>query len=284
MTNIDWIQKQAKVYRNLALTGRYQAVVHLEDQEDERFWDYQLQQIAPGRYRYLYYSKNNNGNDTRGCEQCLHFRPYLNEHFFICIDSDLRLLKGETGLNARNHIAQTYTYSWENHLCEATHIDRRIKQLVPDTDFDFQEFLTSFSSIVYRPLLYLIRYASDSRLNLTWNISKFNACIPLQPKREELADNGRNYLSRVASAFENALTGLTEDPATDIESLTVNNAYLHIQGHQLYKLIMHIGTLICKGTGIAFKTEILDEGLHTTGYDEIEFLQKDLRLILNNQP
>lgn len=26
------------------------------------------------------------------------------------------------------------------------------------------------------------------------------------------------------------------------------NAYLHIQGHQLYKLIMHIGTMLCKGT------------------------------------
>ena len=72
---MDWISKQAKLYRNLALTHRYQAIVHLEDQEDERFWDYQLQHVKPGRYRYLYYSKNNNGTDTRGCEQCLRFRP-----------------------------------------------------------------------------------------------------------------------------------------------------------------------------------------------------------------
>ena len=51
---MDWISKQAKLYRNLALTHRYQAIVHLEDQEDERFWDYQLQHVKPGRYRYLY--------------------------------------------------------------------------------------------------------------------------------------------------------------------------------------------------------------------------------------
>lgn len=102
---MDWISKQAKLYRNLALTHRYQAIVHLEDQEDERFWDYQLQHVKPGRYRYLYYSKNNNGSDTRGCEQCLRFRPYLTDQFFICIDSDLRLLRGEEGLTRGTGVA-----------------------------------------------------------------------------------------------------------------------------------------------------------------------------------
>ena len=37
-----------------------------------------------------------------------------------------------------------------------------------------------------------------------------------------------------------------------------------------------------KGTGIAFRTDILDKGLHTTGYDEIEMLQHDLKSILDN--
>ena len=49
MEKTNWIEKQAKLYRNLALTGRYQAVVHLEDKEDETFWNYQLQNIKPGR-------------------------------------------------------------------------------------------------------------------------------------------------------------------------------------------------------------------------------------------
>ena len=147
----NWIEKQAKLYRNLALTGRYQAVVHLEDKEDETFWNYQLQNIKPGRYRYLYFSKNDDGKDTRGCEQCLKFRPYLTARFFICIDSDLRLLRGETELSAKNFIAQTYTYSWENHVCEASHLNERMKQVQTETDFDTQAFLTSFSRIVYQP-------------------------------------------------------------------------------------------------------------------------------------
>ena len=245
---MDWISKQAKLYRNLSLTNRYTAIVHLEDKEDEKFWDYQLQHVKPGHYRYLYYSKNNNGTDTRGCEQCLRFRPYLTDRFFICIDSDLRLLKGEGGLTASNHIAQTYAYSWENHLCE--------------------------------PLLYLVRYSANGNLNKLWNISKFNACIPLQPKRSDLEDNGKVYLSVIKSRFEQELKNLTEQPIDKIESVTEENAYLHIQGHLLYKMMLHIGTLLCRGTGVAFKTDILDKCLHTTGYEEIESLQRDLKHIL----
>ena len=159
---MDWIRKQARLYQNLAQTMRYQAVVHLEDKEDESFWNYQLQSVKPGRYRYLYYSKSKKGTDSRGCEQCLQFRPYLTDRFFICIDSDLRLLRGELGLVAANHIAQTYTYSWENHLCEAVHLSERKDKVITNADFDFQTFLYSFSKIVYKPLLYLIQYGADN--------------------------------------------------------------------------------------------------------------------------
>ena len=258
---------------------RYQAVVHLEDKEDEYFWDYQLQSVKPGRYRYLYYSKSDKGTDSRGCEQCLRFRPYLTDRFFICIDSDLRLLRGEQGLVAANHIAQTYTYSWENHLCEAAHLSERQYKAISDSDFDLQAFLYSFSKIVYKPLLYLIQYGADSSTNQLWNVSKFNACIPLQPSRSDLADNGAGYLAKVKENFNKALATLPSEVKT-VEPLTEENAYLHMQGHQLYKLVMHIGSMLCSGTGIAFKTDVLDKGLHTNGYEEMESLQSDLQYIL----
>ena len=258
---------------------RYQAVVHLEDKEDEYFWDYQLQSVKPGRYRYLYYSKSDKGTDSRGCEQCLRFRPYLTDRFFICIDSDLRLLRGEQGLVAANHIAQTYTYSWENHLCESAHLNERKDNAIPHSDFDLQAFLHSFSKIVYKPMLYLIQCGADSSTNQLWNVSKFNACIPLQPSRSELADNAAGYLAKVEENFNKALATLPSEVKT-VEPLTEENAYLHMQGHQLYKLVMHIGSMLCGGTDIAFKTDVLDKGLHTNGYEEIESLQSDLQYIL----
>ena len=271
------IEEQAQYYKNLLLRDRsIKAVVHLENAEDERFWNNQVQNASPAKYFFLTYSKNNNGVDSRGCEQCLRYRPYLTKHFFICIDSDLRQLKGEDGLNADNYIAQTYTYSWENHLCEAKHLQRRFSALVPESNFDFEVFLTHLSTVIYKPLLYLVHYSQNSELNRQWNISKFNACLPLQPKLEELSDNGRGYIERVSLLFEEALRGLEQPDMMANEFIDESNAYLHIQGHQLFKVVLHIGTMLCRGTEIAFKSGILDKAIHTEGYTEINHLQSDL--------
>ena len=274
------IEEQARYYRNLPLRDRsIKAVVHLEDSEDILFWNYQLQNASPAKYLYLPYSKNDKGNDTRGCEQCLRYRPYLTKRFFICIDSDLRQLKGEEGLSADNYIAQTYAYSWENHFCEAEHLQARFSDLVPDSEFDFRVFLKKLSAVVYEPLLYLVHYIQDSELNQQWNISKFNACLPLQPKREDLANDGNAYVERVAKLFNDSLEGLQRPEAMTNEYLNEEYAYLHIQGHQLYKLLLHIGTMLCSGTGVAFKTDILDQALHVNGYSEIDNVQIDLKQI-----
>ena len=276
------IEDQARYYNNLPLRYRnIKAVVHLEAKEDIPFWDYQLQNAYPSQYRYITYSKNNNVADARGCEQCLRYKPYLTKRFFICIDSDLRLLKGEEGLTAENRIAQTYTYSWENHLCEAEHLQHRYHTKVPNPGFDFSIFLKNLSVVLYLPLLYLVHYSQEPSLNQQWNISKFNTCLPLQPNRKELEDNGKPYIGKVKKLFADALKSLQPPANMTNENLKKEEAYLHIQGHQIYYLILHIGTLLCKGTGIAFKTDILHKTFPINGYSEIENLQTDLKQILS---
>lgn len=49
---------------------------------------------------------------------------YLNSKFFICLDSDLRHLLKQPGMSAADHIAPTYTYSWENHYCFAERLQK----------------------------------------------------------------------------------------------------------------------------------------------------------------
>lgn len=278
---MDRIYQQAQYFSNLPLRDRsIKAVVHLEDSDDVLFWSNQLRNIHPAKYRFLTYSKNGNGTDSRGCEQCLRYKPYLNKRFFICIDSDLRQLKGEQGLTANNNVAQTYAYSWENHFCEAEHLQERFTELVSDSDFDFKVFLHNLSVVVYRPLIYLVHYSRCSELNQQWNITKFNSCLPLQPKRDELEDNGKGYIGRVAELFDEKISGLQLPEEMINEYIDEANAYLHIQGHQLYKLVLQIGSMLCKGKGVAFKTEILDKAVHTEGYNEIENVQLDLMQIL----
>ena len=274
------IEEQARYFRNIPLRDRsIKAVVHLEDAEDVLFWSNQLQVAFPANYHFITYSKHENGNDVRGCEQCLRYKAYLTKNFFVCIDSDLRQLKGEVGLTAYNHIAQTYAYSWENHFCEAEHLQNRFAKLVPNAEFDFNVFLQGISKEVYKPLLYLMHYSQSSELNQQWNITKFNACLPLQPTRHELTDNGSAYIEHVKRLFKEALQNLLQPENMTNEHLDEANAYLHIQGHQLYKLVLHIGTMLCKGTGVAFKTDVLDKSIHTDGYLEIDKVQSDLRII-----
>lgn len=274
------IEEQARYYSNLPLRDRsIKAVVHLEDSEDILFWNHQLQNVSTAKYLFLSYSKNDKGNDSRGCEQCLRYRPYLTKRFFICIDSDLRQLKQEEEITADNYIAQTYTYSWENHFCEAEHLQTRFSELVPNSRFDFRVFLQKLSSVVYEPLLYLVHYSYSSELNRQWNVSKFNACLPLQPKREDFANDGNAYIERAAKLFRDSLENLQRPEVMTNKYINEGNAYLHIQGHQLYRLLLHIGTMLCSGTGVAFKTAILDKAFHINGYAEIDNVQNDLKQI-----
>lgn len=274
------IEDQANYYKNLHLRDRsIVAAIHLEDNEDKTFWNTQLQNIRQGHYYFISHSKSDREQDATGCEQCLKFRPYLNSDFFICIDSDLRLLRKEEGLTAENKIAQTYAYSWENHYCEASHLQHRFKEKVMDSDFDFEVFLNRLSEIVYKPLLYLIYHKLPGQ-NSLWNVTKFNKCIPLQPSRKETTDNGREYLKKIDILFKAAIRDLVIPADFTVEGLTPQNAYLHIQGHRLYDLVMHIGVILCHGTGVKFKTEILDSSTHTEGYEEIDSVQSDLNTIL----
>lgn len=275
------IEDQANYYKNLHLRDRsIKAVIHVEDKDDEEFWNVQLQNVQSGKYQFISQSRNEKGVESKGCEQCLKYRPYLNRHFFICIDSDLRLLRGEEGLTPENYVSQTYTYSWENHSCEAEHLENRFIERVQDYEFSFRIFLKNLSQIVYKPLLCLV-YHKTPELNTLWNITKFNKCLPIQLKREELGNNGELYLQKIRQLFDAELAPLGLPKNYSIEGLTPENAYLHIQGHRLYDLIVNVGTMLCKGKRIAFKSEVLDKGFPISGYTEIDNVQSDLTLILH---
>ena len=274
------IEEQARYYRNIPLRDRsIRAVVHLEDSDDKAFWNNQLQNVLPANYHYVTYSKSDNDNDTSGCEQCLRYKDYLNRHFFICIDSDLRLLCQESGLTPRDLVAQTYAYSWENHHCEGVSLQQRVIDRVGDTGFDFEIFLRELSQIVYRPMLYLVYYKTQNK-STSWNIKMFNMCIPLRPSRELLLNNGKKYLDSVKQNFDEATSSLVLPGNYMLPGLTEDNTYLHIQGHQLHKLVTHIGTRFCGGKRVAFRSDVLDVASHTSGYPEIDAVHADLEQIL----
>lgn len=71
------------------------SIIHVEDKDDIWFWQQFLPKYRSGRYKFLPATTNERGNRTTGCTQCLKYKKFLSQKFFICIDSDLRYLQEE---------------------------------------------------------------------------------------------------------------------------------------------------------------------------------------------
>ncbi len=285
----DVYLEQARYFANVPLMqSGVVASVHLENGDDKLFWNMVLQSQKPGHYYFITQSRSPKGYDTKGCEQCLKYRPYLSKRFFICIDSDMRYLLQETGLNADNFICQTYTYSWENHYCEASALNERFQAQSPENaaKFDFQVFLSELSKTVYKPMLLLLYCLKNDKPD--FNLNMFSACLPKQCKRVELADNGKLLIERIAKNFKKHLNSPFaksvdfEAESDYCHSLNVNeqNAYLHIRGHNLFELVAYIGNLLCRGTSVSFKEDVMMNKLPPQTYWQIKRVAEDIAEII----
>lgn len=285
----DVYQEQARYFANVPLMqSGVVASVHLEDGDDKGFWNAMLQDQHPGRYFFITHSRSPKGYDTKGCEQCLKYRPYLSKRFFICIDSDMRYLLQEPNLDASNYICQTYSYSWENHYCEASSLQRRFEKQCPDkaATFDFSTFLTELSKVLYKPLLLLLYCLKNDRPD--FNQRMFSACLPNQCKRDELANNGKALIERITKNFEQHLNSQfaksidfdAEDCYCNALNVNEENAYLHVRGHNVFNLVAYIGDLLCRGTTVSFKNDVLTNELPSQCYWQIKEVASDIAEIV----
>ena len=281
----DIYQEQARFFANVPLMqSGVVASVHLEDGDDKGFWNAMLQERHHGHYYFITHSRSPKGFDTKGCEQCLKYRPYLSKRFFICIDSDMRYLLQEPNLDASNYVCQTYTYSWENHYCESSALQRRFEKQCPDkaATFDFSIFLTELSKSMYKPLLLLLYCLKNDKPD--FNLRMFSACLPNQCKRVELADNGKSLIERITNNFDQHLNSPFaqsvdfEAEGSYCKTLDVNeeNAYLHVRGHNVFDLVAYIGDLLCRGTSVSFKNDVLMNELPPQNYWQIKKVASDI--------
>ncbi|WP_288738865.1 DUF4435 domain-containing protein [uncultured Parabacteroides sp.] len=287
MTREQYFRDLAHDYEGQARMLRCRATVHLEYSVDEWFWDVLLQRHYPAKYNYIYYSCNAEGKITSGCTQCLQFKDYLSELFFICIDSDYRYLLQEENLDGKHYICQTYTYSWENQYCYADYLQSRLQcwDTQKAQSFNFCVFLKAYSSIVYEPLLVYLYMRKNALSGFTSH--QLNQVLSLQYRQGDLNRNGAAIIQRMKEAFDVFFPALKQRIHIDIEQIkkeygllgvTEDNAYLHIRGHNLYNLIKSIGKKLMPD----FEYEILLKDLpHSDKYWEISKIVEDLEVVLN---
>ena len=135
--------------------------------------------------------------------QCLKYLPYLGPKFLICIDSDYRRLTRERGIDARHHVLQTYTYSFENHHCFAGGLDevcRRVTTLQNNV-FDFKAFLESYSQAVYELFLWHIHFLLTEPQRFP--ASEFNELVSLSgQRRPDIRDIHTELLADIGALLQ----------------------------------------------------------------------------------
>lgn len=281
------IEAQARHFENIPLLDpTFTASVHLENVDDELFWDSMLQAVKPGKYNYIYHSRNRAGNETSGCDQCRLYIPYLSKNFFICIDSDFWLLKEDSTKQhtAQDWVAQTYAYSFENHFCEKDALNTRYNAKFSAKPFDFSVFLDSLSKELY-PLLVL--YLSRIKKGIGGITDKsIRAAFNTTCSMKELQDNGAGFISKVHRQISKFMNPLWAEIDMAVEKayyltkgLNESNAYLHWQGHHLRSIVANVGEALC-GDRDTFIRDVLEVDFPISGYQEIDSTYQDVNHIL----
>lgn len=262
------------------------SIVHVEDKDDIWFWQQLLAKYRAGRYKFKPATTNEKGNRNTGCTQCLKYRGFLSQKFFVCIDSDLRYLL-EEGISAEDGILQTYTYSWENHCAFASQLQQKFdKYTHKGAEFDFSVFLSGYSEVVYEPFL-LMLYQLKNGLT-EFDRDKFRTIISLQYRRGDEKNNGKQFLDRLSLDLQTATKNIKdtcgfnmadESVYYETKGLRKENVYLYVRGHCLYNSLVSIGKKLCEGTGMDFEQNILKNALAFEQYDAISRIKADIGIL-----
>lgn len=115
-----------------------------------------------------------------------------------------------------------------------------------------------------------------------------SAILGTQPTQKTFFDNdGKAYIEKIAQQLDSWVASHDALPTEFIANMrytltslniTPTNAYLYMQGHCIYDLLLRLGMAMCNGK-YDFKGEALDIALDIGGYDEIGRIQKDIRII-----
>lgn len=278
------------VAKNLTAARRLwnvDVVARLEDSEDVMFWQTVFHVARPSvRVKFLPCSISNSGMRVTGKKNCLKYINELNEHYVICVDSDFDNILQPGLLDVSKYILQTYAYSWENHYCWVESLQTRWESLGVN-DFNFSEFIAALSEVIYEPLLMLLTAKANGIKN--WSLdSMCSAILGVQPNQKLFFENaGKAYVEKIAQQLDSWVESHDALPGDSLANMrttlttlniTPTNAYLYMQGHCIYDLILRLGIAMCDGKN-DFKGEVLDIDLAIDGYDEIERIQKDIRTI-----
>ncbi len=293
----------AKRYKAECRLYGVQAMIHIENKNDEVFWGKILHRACPGfRFRFIAASRSVNGNMTAGCSQAMNYKPFLDEHFWIAIDSDYRRIQAEPDIDAAHFILQTYSYSFENHFCWPANLQRALLEATGQGKryFDFEDFISRYSHAVWPVFLWLSHMDRTAPELFSRNLFHRQLALPVNGRF--LERNGDATLDLLEERCKKLCKHFDRKfPNTDLSAekdylerlhITRDNAFLFVRGHQLYDCVVLMGEQMQRrvrkskryktARGVSdksFESHLLRQ-LCFGNYPEIDWIIEDIHQIL----
>ncbi|MBR5576791.1 MAG: DUF4435 domain-containing protein [Bacteroidaceae bacterium] len=262
------------------LTGNpNRVIVEIEDSIDKGFWENILKEQCPSKDLHFnpYHTvlnDNDMGNRVKGKTRIMEMADQMNDWHIGCIDSDYDWIlsdycnKGKT-INDNKYLLQTYAYSFENLVCLSSTLNDFCQETTEEcTDIDFNDYVQKVSEVIYPLLIWSVYLYSKGNHDFTptaWHdilISTLNdtkASLELIKERvkAKLDELNTNHTSEIAERNN------MQDSLSNVKSITKENAYLFVRGHELFD---HLVNSILKP---------IIGGLRTQHYNTINKLDMD---------
>lgn len=284
-------RRLAHVARNLTASRhlyRVSMVARVESEEDIPFWQHVYSLTRHDLKVKFLPSDTGSGPDARqrGKTVCMRYVGHLNKHFVICVDSDFDRFTRPGVLSPERFIYQTYTYSFENHHCWGEGLQQTWDALAI-CGFDFRAFLTGLSRILYPVLIEMLAVKAARRKS--WSLTELcGVVLSAQVNRKGVLDNnGQLLLDEIGNnvvKWADSQTRPTEAACSKMrtlaasEDLAEDTAYLFMQGHCIYDLVLRIGKTLCKRIH-DFQYEVLMPSLERCTSVEMNRVMTDIRNI-----
>lgn len=266
------------------LLYRVDVIARVESEDDIPFWQKSIHSVRPNvKVKFIPAELSESNSKQRGKTLCMKYVGYLDMHLIICVDSDFDKFLHPELLKQSKYILQTHTYSWENHHCQASNLQRRWDSL-NFQQFNFKTFLVKLGQILYPALVSMLTAKSHSLK--FWRLDSLCSVVLDVHVNQKgmLDDNGSPLLQVIDSNVQAWMLNQVPINGDDYGNMAkqagvigmgADNAYLYMQGHCVYDLILRIGNALCDKEH-NFKYEVLNPAFNTAGYDEIEKVKSDI--------
>lgn len=158
---------------DLLHTGR-DAVVLLEDRDDQSFWELILHEFLPGlKFDFPFMS-------STGKDRLRPFKEHTSKKMLICVDSDndaFHSTSNSSWINPRHpFIYQTYSHSRENHFFHPQNLNQECSEITL-SPYDFTPDFQQISEALYEWLIIWLFFTDDNQKWIAKEITDLSAQI-----------------------------------------------------------------------------------------------------------